>query len=243
LHKLGYLNFDEPFLKLRHQGLILAPDGEKMSKSKGNVINPDDLIAKYGADTLRMYEMFMGPFDQAVAWDTNGVTGVRKFLERAYKLVGERKDTLASEDNSIHRLVKKITEDIEGMKFNTVVSSMMEFVNDMSRVQNGGWGESFVQILAPFAPHLAEEMWQNILGKKQSVFASKWPTFDSTKIAHSTVVIAVQEKGKLRGTVNLPVGASKEEVLEAVMQDERLAKIAKSAKKEIFVLNKIINFI
>ena len=152
LHKLGYLNFDEPFLKLRHQGLILAPDGEKMSKSRGNVINPDDLIAKYGADTLRVYEMFMGPFDQTVAWDTNGVTGVRKFLERAYKLVQERKSALASEDSSVHRLVKKVTEDIEEMKFNTVVSGMMEFVNDMSRVKDGGWTESFVKVLAPFAP-------------------------------------------------------------------------------------------
>ncbi|AKM85031.1 TPA: leucine--tRNA ligase [Patescibacteria group bacterium] len=243
LHKLGYLNFDEPFLKLRHQGLILAPDGEKMSKSRGNVINPDDLIAKYGADTLRVYEMFMGPFDQTVAWDTNGVTGVRKFLERAYKLVQERKSALASEDSSVHRLVKKVTEDIEEMKFNTVVSGMMEFVNDMSRVKDGGWTESFVKVLAPFAPHLAEEMWQKILGKQKSVFASTWPTFDPSKIAHTTVVIVVQEKGKLRGTVNLPAGASKDEVLTAVMQDERLAKIAKMASREVFVPDKIINFV
>ena len=243
LHKLGYLNFDEPFLKLRHQGLILAPDGEKMSKSRGNVINPDDLIVRYGADTLRMYEMFMGPFDQTVAWDTNGVTGVRKFLARAYKLVQERKTALAGEDGSIHRLIKKVTEDIEGMKFNTVVSSMMEFVNDMSRVADGGWTESFVQVLAPFAPHLAEEMWHNILGKKESVFESTWPTFDPTKIAHTTVVIAVQEKGKLRGTVNLPAGASKDEVLATIMQDERLAKIAKVASREVFVPDKVINFV
>ena len=243
LYKLGYLDFDEPFLKLRHQGLILAPDGEKMSKSRGNVINPDNLIARYGADTLRMYEMFMGPFDQTVAWDTNGVTGVRKFLERAYKLVKDRKDELAVDDVSINRLVKKVTEDIAEMKFNTVVSSMMEFINDMSRVPDGGWAESFVQVLAPFAPHLAEEMWQNILGYKTSVFESAWPTFDKNKIAHSTVVIAVQENGKLRGTVNLPAGASKEDVLLAVNQDERLAKIAKSAKREIFVPDKIINFI
>src|SRR5690606_36908608 len=132
LHKLGYLDFDEPFLKLRHQGLILAADGEKMSKSRGNVVNPDELIEQYDADALRMYEMFMGPFDQSVAWDTNGISGVKKFLDRFYNkansMAGKKGEV---NEQRINALVMKVTNDIEAMKFNTMVSSMMEYLNGL----------------------------------------------------------------------------------------------------------------
>ena len=243
LHRLGYLDFDEPFMKLRHQGLILGPDGEKMSKSRGNVINPDELIEKFGADTVRMYEMFMGPFDQSIAWDTNGVTGVRKFLDRVYRLVGERAGKTGGKNGGIHRLIKKVTEDIEAMKFNTVVSSMMKFVNEVSQDNSADWCDDFSRLLSPFAPHLAEELWQGILKQEGSVAEAEWPQFDPAKAKLAMVTIAVQEKGKLRGTVEMPAGANEQEVLAAVQQNEKLKKIAGAAVKHIFVKDKIINFI
>lgn len=243
LHKLGYLDFDEPFLKLRHQGLILASDGEKMSKSRGNVINPDDLIEQYGADAVRMYEMFMGPFDQAIAWDTNGITGVRKFLDRVYRLVSERADNQVGENGLIHGLIKRVTEHIEEMKFNTALSGMMEFVNAVSKDNSGSWLVDFVKLLNPFAPHMAEELWQGVLKQTGSVADATWPKFDPTKVVASTVVIAVQEKGKLRGTVEVATGASETEVLASVQQNEKLKMLSDGATKHIFVQDKVINFI
>lgn len=243
LHRLGYLDFDEPFSKLRHQGLILGPDGEKMSKSRGNVINPDELITQYGADTVRMYEMFMGPFDQSITWDTNGVSGVRKFLDRVYRIIDERANKAGSQTDSIHGLIKKITEDIEAMKFNTAVSSFMEFINEAGRDDSNNWLNDFVKLLNPFAPHLAEELWQSALGQQGSVADSEWPRFDSAKAKSATVTIAVQEKGKLRGTVEVPAGTAEKEVLAVIQRDEKLKKIADTAAKHIFVKDRIINFI
>lgn len=243
LHKLGYLDFDEPFLKLRHQGLILASDGEKMSKSRGNVINPDELIEQYGADAVRMYEMFMGPFDQAIAWDTNGISGVRKFLERVYRIVSERADKSGGTNDSIHGLMKRVTEHVEEMRFNTAISGMMEFVNGVSKDDSSNWLADFVKLLNPFAPHMAEELWQEVLGQKGSVANADWPKFDADKVVTTTVTIAVQEKGKLRGTVELSVGASEKEVLAVISQDEKLKKVADASTKHIFVPDKIVNFI
>lgn len=243
LHKLGYLKFDEPFIKLRHQGLILGTDGEKMSKSRGNVINPDELVEQYGADAVRVYEMFMGPFDQTIAWDTNGITGVRKFLERVYRLVSERAGNNEVANDSIHRLIKKVTGDVEGMKFNTAIASFMEFVNEVSKDGSGGWTHDLVKLLNPFAPHLAEELWQTVLQQSGSVSEAGWPEFDENKVVEAMVTIAVQEKGKLRGTVELPTGASEPEVLAAIQQNEKLKKIAETASKHIFVQDKIVNFI
>ncbi len=243
LHKLGYLDFDEPFLKLRHQGLVLGSDGEKMSKSRGNVINPDDLIEQYGADTVRMYEMFMGPFDQPIAWDTNGVVGVRKFLDRVYRIISERAGIKGKQNDNIHGLIKKVTEDIGVMKFNTVVSSFMEFTNEVSKDDSSNWLPDFVKLLSPFAPHLAEELWQEVLGQKGSVSEASWPEFDEAKTKAKTVTIAVQEKGKLRGTVEMPAGASETDVLVEVNKNEKLAGITKASSKHIFVKDRIINFI
>lgn len=243
LHKLGYLEFDEPFLKLRHQGLILASDGEKMSKSRGNVINPDELIEQYGADAVRMYEMFMGPFDQAIAWDTSGILGVRKFLDKVYRVVNERAAMPAVSNDAIHRLVKKVTEDIEEMKFNTAIAAFMEFMNEVGKDASNNWLADFVKLLNPFAPHLAEELWQETLKMTGSAAEAEWPKFDAAKAKAKTVVIAVQEKGKLRGTIELPVGTSEQEVLAAVQQDEKLKKVADGSTKHIFVMDRIINFI
>ena len=244
LHRLGYIDFDEPFLKLRHQGMILGENGEKMSKSKGNVINPDEVVEGYGADALRMYEMFMGPFDQAKPWNTAGIEGVKKFLDRVYRLVQERVKLVEDDnkENDLHRLIIKITADIEEFHFNTAVSAFMIFVN--SAIEDGksnSWLEDFIILLAPFAPHLAEELWQGVLGKKESVFLAKWPIADPHKAKLETVMIVVQEQGKKRGVVEVPVGVNEQAVIAAIEQDVKLAALLKM-KQHKFVPDKIINF-
>jgi len=241
LHKLGYLDFDEPFLKLRHQGLILGPDGDKMSKSKGNVVNPDDVVKQYGADTMRIYEMFIGPFALSMLWSAQGVVGVRRFLDKVWKAVGS---PIQSEDKTndgeLHRLVKKVPEDLENEKFNTAVSSMMEFINN---VKGGDWAKTFVKLLAPFAPHLAEEIWQGIWENKKSIFEVEWPKFNLKKAAADMVMIVVSEKGKKRGVIQLPAGTDEQVVLETVAEDKRFSEIAKKSRKHVFVKDRIINFV
>ena len=244
LHKLGYIDFDEPFLKLCHQGLVLGENGEKMSKSKGNVINPDEVVEGFGADALRMYEMFMGPFDQSIPWSTAGIEGVKKFLDRTYRLAQKRKsmpkDT--SQNNDLHRLIIKITQDIESFHFNTAVSAFMIFVNEaIANGKSSSWVEDFVILLAPFAPHLAEELWQRVLGKTTSIFVSTWPTADPAKAKLQQVEIVVQDKGKKRGIISVAAGTSAAEVIDKIKQDSKLAPLA-VAENYKFVPDRIINF-
>ncbi|MBU1092691.1 class I tRNA ligase family protein, partial [Patescibacteria group bacterium] len=244
LYKLGYIDFDEPFLKLRHQGMILGENGEKMSKSKGNVVNPDEAVEGFGADALRMYEMFMGPFDQPIPWSTAGIEGVKKFLDRTYRLVQERSKMPADEskDSDLHRLIIKITSDIESFHFNTAVSSFMIFVNEsIEDNKSTSWIENFVILLAPFAPHLAEELWQNVLGKKTSVFMNKWPMPDIDKAKLQQVDIVVQEKGKKRGVISVAAGTSEIDVLNIIKQDNKLAPLVETGEYK-FVPDRIINF-
>ncbi len=244
LHKLGYISFDEPFLKLRHQGMILGENGEKMSKSKGNVINPDEVVEGFGADALRMYEMFMGPFDQAKPWNTAGIEGVKKFLDRTYRLAQERAKLPPddSKESELHRLIIKITEDTEEFHFNTAVSAFMIFVNNaIEDGKSNNWLEDFIVLLAPFAPHLAEELWQGILGKKESVFTAKWPVADPSKAKLDKVTIIVQEQGKKRGAVEVMAGTDEQTILTAIKQDDKLAKLV-AGKSYKFVPDKIINF-
>ena len=247
LHKLGYLDFDEPFLKLRHQGLILGPDGDKMSKSKGNVINPDDVVEQYGADTMRMYEMFIGPFALSMPWSTRGIVGVRRFLNKVYEVIVKNKNKPFERwhEKRLHRLIYKITGDLENEKFNTAISAMMEFINEVAKKNSAGWETDFVRLLAPFAPHLAEEIWQSVLGNEKSVFDAKWPEFDSSKASGDTdtVTIIISENGKKRGVLELPAGANEKAVLEAIERDKRLSQIAKKSKKHIFIQDRIINFV
>jgi len=247
LHKLGYLDFDEPFLKLRHQGMIQGEDGEKMSKSRGNVVNPDGVIEKYGADTMRMYEMFIGPFALSMPWSARGVVGVKRFLDRTYKLISENvgKPYETWHEKQLHRLIQKVTTDLGEEKFNTAISAMMEFINDVAKKKSFGWETDFVKLLAPFAPHLAEEIWQELWGNKKSVFNAEWPEFDSKKAKTDTdtITIVVAENGKKRDVLELPAGVDEKTVLEAVNKNERLSSIAKRAKEHVFVKDKIINFI
>ncbi|MBI2984245.1 MAG: class I tRNA ligase family protein [Candidatus Kerfeldbacteria bacterium] len=232
----------EPFLKLKNQGLILGPDGEKMSKSRGNVINPDDIVAKYGADTLRMYEMFMGPFEDAKPWDTNGIVGVRRFLDKVWR-AAERLDNSKPNDRW-HKYANMITRGIEEFRFNTCVSDLMKWVNE--------WGaksvskeeiEVFLKVLSPFAPHMAEELWQQ-LGHETMLVQESWPEFDPDLLRDDTVTIAVQVNGKHRGNVIVPTGSNESVVREAAQAEANVKKyLTSEPKKVIFVKDRLINFV
>jgi len=192
LHNLKLIDFDEPFLKMRHQGIVLAQDGQKMSKSLGNVINPDDVVAQFGADALRMFEMFMGPLEDSKKWDTKGIIGIYRFLERTWNFISKIKNQKSKTqiknqklENRIHKTIKKVTEDIEMLKFNTAISSMMILINEFAKEEEIAQEdfETFLKLLSPFAPHIAEEIWQQ-LGYNKSVFTEKWP--NSIKIWSKT---------------------------------------------------------
>jgi len=261
LYDQGILPFDEPFLKLRNQGLILAPDGQKMSKSKGNVINPDDLVKKYGADAFRLYEMFMGPFDQPIAWDPKGILGTRRFLDKIWRIFQNSKsETLNSKQiqnpkskiqnikRKLHQTIKKVTEDIEAMKFNTAIASMMEFINELQnsncKLQNEDF-KKFLIILAPFAPHFAEELYHQIEKTDKSIFEEKWPEYDKNLIEEEMITLIVQINGKVRDQIQVKKGISEKEAKEKALQSEKIRKWlkGKAIKKVIFVKDKLINFV
>jgi len=246
LYDAKILHFSEPFLKLQTIGLILAPDGQKMSKSRGNVINPDGVIENYGADAFRLYEMFMGPFDQAISWDSEGILGVKRFLEKVWNIFSELngKDSKKIE-RKLHQVIKKVTEDIEAQKFNTAIAAMMEFVNE---TQNHGisqkQAEDFLKILTPFAPHIAEELWQR-LGYENSIFKEKWPEYDKKLIKEEAFYLVVQINGKKRDTVGTPLGISEKQAKNLALKSEKIQKWLKNKKikKIIFVKDKLINFV
>ncbi|MEA1909845.1 MAG: leucine--tRNA ligase [Patescibacteria group bacterium] len=247
LQKFGYFEFSEPFAKLRHPGMVLGENNEKMSKSRGNVINPDDVIAGFGADALRMYEMFMGPFDQFIPWSTAGIEGVRKFLDRSYRVIRDNHKNEADEDQDLkekfYDLVVKITKDTENMDFNTAVSAFMVFVNAAIEKEkvSSFWVEDFVKILAPYAPHLAEELWQDILAKKTSIWEESWPEAKKYKVEGRIITVVVQEAGKKRGEVNVKEGASQQDVVDLVDDDPKLEKLLEY-KNRIYIQDRIINF-
>jgi leucyl-tRNA synthetase len=251
LYDLGLVSTKEPFQKLVNQGMILGEDGEKMSKSRGNVINPDGIVKDYGADTLRMYEMFMGPLEKTKPWSMNGVKGVFGFLQKAF-LLFNNPEYFSSEEQDLetkkllHKTIKKVGSDIEEMKFNTAISQMMIFTNHCQKVKkfHKSTAELFALIISPFAPHFAEEVWQTC-GHKESIAFEKWPSFDPELAKDDNLTMAIQVNGKTRGTVEIPVGSTKEVVMEAALHDEKIAKYiaGKTITKEIFVPNKIFNLI
>lgn len=207
----------------------MAEDGRKMSKRRGNVVNPDDVIAEYGADVLRTYEMFMGPFDQAIAWNTQGMKGVKKFLDKVIALW--EKVNLAKEDEKpeidtlLHQTIKKLTEEIDEFKFNTSIAQLMILVNKLGEVDqiSRPTFEALTLMLAPFAPHLAEELWEK-LGNDFSIFThGAWPKYDENKLVSSQVTLAVQINGKMRGTLQVAADASQDQVFELLKADEKLA--------------------
>ncbi len=255
LHKLGFIDFDEPFLKLRHQGIILAPDGSKMSKSKGNVVNPDDVVKEYGADALRMFEMFMGQLEDAKPWNTKGIIGISRFLERVWNLYqkmelidcgGECKEVPEGMPQMLHKTIKKVTEDIEGLRFNTAISQMMIFINFVTQfnVMPRGAAEAFLILLAPFAPHMAEELWAG-LGHEESIFKSEWPKYNEAMVKDETIQMPVQINGKLRAILTVPADISEDEAKKFAISDITIIKWldGKEPKKVIFVKGRLVNIV
>jgi leucyl-tRNA synthetase len=247
LYDIGTVTTKEPFKKLVHVGLILAEDGRKMSKRWNNVINPNDVIGKFGADSIRLYEMFMGPFIQAIAWSTDGVKGTRKFLEKTYKLYQKLDNIDDAKIKSLtHRTVKKVGEDIENFRFNTAISAMMILANEMDRKDKISDNDyrALITMLAPFAPHIAEELWEK-LGHKESIFKESWPKYDPKLIKDEEVELVIQVNGKLRDRIKVNADIEEEEAKKLVMESEKIKNNirGKEIKKVIFVKGKLINIV
>ena len=250
LYNKGIVFTKEPFHKLRHQGMILGTHGEKMSKSKGNVINPDDMVREYGADALRLYEMFMGPIDAAKPWDITGIEGTKKFLDRIWRLYVES-DKISNKPNAnldkiYNYTVKKVTNDYENMYFNTAISQMMIFINTVYKEDSlpVEYAEVFLKLLNPVAPHITEELW-NKLGHEHTIAYEKWPEYDETKIVEDEVEIPVQINGKVKATISVPVDLTEAEIKEIVHKNENISNLTngKTIVKEIYVKNKIYNIV
>ena len=248
LYDLGVVNTPEPYAKRSIQGLILGPDGDKMSKSKGNVVDPLDIVEEYGADTLRTYVLFMGDYGAATPWSDSSVKGCKKFLDRVAGLTDLISEEPVSDEleMKIHRTIKKVSSDIENLKFNTAIASLMTLLNEITaegRLSKDDLG-IFIKLLSPFAPHLCEEIWE-FLGGEGLLAVASWPVYDEGKTVAKTVEIGVQVNGKVRGTVVLPNACEKEKAFEIAKADERIASFleGKNLIKEIYVPNKIINFV
>lgn len=248
LYDIDIVPCKEPYLKRTSHGMILGENGEKMSKSRGNVVNPDDIVRDYGADTMRLYEMFIGDFEKAAPWNPQSIKGCKRFLERFAGLTDlvKGKGVTPALEASLHKTVKKVTLDIDDMKFNTAIAAMMSFINEVYEVGTLTEDELavFCKILSPFAPHLAEEVYES-LGHKDLVLLSAWPSYDDSKTVDSTVEIAVQVNGKLKSTVTLPVDAEKETALTLAKADAKVSAAidGKTIVKEIVIPGKIINIV
>ena len=269
LRDLGLINFSEPFLKLRNVGMVLAPDHRKMSKSLGNVINPDEVVAEYGADTLRVYEMFMAPFNAEIAWSINSLQGAYRFLKRVWEIYHkayqkqsgrtsevkeERSDGKTSEVKEmarkkltikLNKTIEKVSKDIQETKFNTAIASMMGFLNDWERSQKLSISDAkkFLQILAPFAPFMAEEIWQTVLGEKKSIHLSSWPTAEATAI-EDEIKIPVQVNGKIRAVITAKRDATEEIIVDTAVNDVKVSKFLMGKQyKPIYIKNKILNLV
>lgn len=256
LYDLGVVHTKEPFQKLFNQGMILGEGNEKMSKSKGNVVNPDEIIESHGADTLRLYEMFMGPLEASVAWSTNGLDGARRFLDRIWRLLVNEEDGMISAkiqvsndttlEKSYHQTVKKVTEDYEGIRFNTAISQMMVFINDCYKAEviPTAYAEGFVKMLAPMAPHIAEELWK-LLGHEGTLSYEQWPTYDESKLVDDEVEVAVQVAGKVRAKIVVAKDASKEDIEKIALADEKVQEYmaGKNLVKVIVIPGKLVNIV
>nr|MBP6060602.1 class I tRNA ligase family protein [Candidatus Paceibacterota bacterium] len=247
LYDLKLVPTSEPYAKRTSHGLILADDGTKFSKSKGNGVDPNDVIKIYGADAVRLYEMFMGPFDQAVSWDTNSIVGPFRFLERVWKL----KEKIAKSSHFsilkiLNKTIKKVSEDIEAMRFNTAISSMMILSTEMERAPNISKEDyvKLLQILAPFAPHMTEELW-SVIGEKKSINLSEWPTWDESLLVDSELKIILQVNGKMRGEIMVGVNLLEEEIKKMAVENEAVLKYinGQEIKKIIYVKNRLVNVV
>jgi len=258
LYDIKVVNYSEPFSRLVNQGLIMANDGRKMSKRWGNVINPDDIIKIYGADTLRLYEMFIGPFDQVANWNTDSIVGPRRFLEKVWKigqkvLINKITDQKSHLSKLLHKTIKKVSSDIEEMHFNTAVSSMMILLTEMDKTEHISAQDFkiFLQILAPFAPHITEELWDTLtpaLSRRergQSIHLSSWPIYDESLIKEEELKIAIQINSKVRAEMMIDVDISEETIKKLALSNEVVIKLleAKNIKKIIYVKGRLINIV
>ena len=248
LYDLGVVPFPEPYHKRTSHGMILGEGGEKMSKSRGNVVNPNDVVAQYGADTMRMYIMFIGDFEQAAAWSDNAVKGCKRFLDRIWNLADQVKegDTYSKDNEAlVHKTIKKVSDDIENMKFNTAIAALMTLTNQFyDKGVNRAEFQTLLLLLSPFAPHIVEELWERF-GLEGMACTSSWPAYDESKTIASEVTIAVQVGGKLKATVTVPMNRDQEAVLEVVKAEPKIAKLmeGKNLVKVIHVPNKLMNLI
>ncbi|MCX6757922.1 MAG: class I tRNA ligase family protein [Candidatus Nomurabacteria bacterium] len=272
LFDMGYVPTAEPFKTLKNQGMILASDGRKMSKRWGNVVNPDDIVKIYGADTLRVYEMFMGPFEASQPWNTDSIIGSRRFIEKVWRIANSasldnafrrshsvlegQAQSGRSEDSSkhhlvlqklLHKTIKKVSEDIENFSFNTAISAMMVLVNEMDKTENISSADFklFLQILAPFAPHITEEIWCEMKEKK-SINIASWPKYNLKLLVEDTLKVAVQVNGKVRAEIDIPADASEEKVFEIAFDNENVKKWIPNTsdiKKKIYVKGRLVNFV
>ena len=256
LYDLGVVPTKEPFQRLFNQGMILGANNEKMSKSKGNVVNPDDVVQEYGADTLRVYEMFMGPLDASIAWSENGLEGSRRFLERVWRLFideesNELKETVKEAENQkltkvYHQTVKKVTEDYDQLHFNTAISQLMIFLNEAKgeEVLPKQYAEGFVQLLAPIAPHLMEELWQK-LGHAESISEVPWPTYDEALTVENQVEIVLQINGKVKAKETIALDLDKSAMEEVALRNETIQEelAGKTIRRVIAIPNRLVNIV
>ena len=251
LYDLGVVPTKEPYHKRTSHGMILGEGGEKMSKSRGNVVNPNDVVAQYGADTMRMYIMFIGDFEKAAAWSDNAVKGCKRFLDRVWNLhegdVAEGETYSAKNESAIHKAIKKVSDDIEAMKFNTAIAALMALVNDFyANGVNKADLKALLLMLSPFAPHIVEEMWENLgFANAGMACAQSWPAYDESKTMDAEVTIAVQVCGKMTGTIQVPMDSEEETVAVAAQADAKVARAieGKNLVKVIYVKNRLINLI
>ena len=250
LYDAGVVKCKEPWQRLFHQGMILGDNNEKMSKSRGNVVNPDDIVASHGADSLRLYEMFMGPLEAALPWSTNGLDGSRKWLDRVYRLFIEQDKLSDENDHSLdrvyHQTVKKVTDDFETLGFNTAISQMMIFINECYKAETvyKEYAFNFIKMLSCIAPHICEEMWQ-MLGHDSSIAYETWPTYDENMLVSETVEMGAQVNGKLRAKIQVTKDTDDEAVKEIAFEQENVKAHTegKNIVKVIVVKNKIVNIV
>jgi leucyl-tRNA synthetase len=249
LFDIGVVPSDEPFIKLTNQGLILAEDGQKMSKSLGNVVNPDIAVSEYGADAFRMYEMFMGPLEMVKPWSTNGIIGLSRFLEKVWRLYDNQigNEPLPKNiETLLHKTIKKVGEDIDGLRFNTAISAMMILINETSSLKtlNSELARNFLLILAPFAPHITEELWQKT-GQKPSIHKQPWPEYDPELIKDEKMTIVVQVNGKLRDDISVASDAGEEEIKKLAASSAKVKVFTEGKKivKMIYVQKKLVNIV
>ncbi len=249
-YDLGLVSTKEPFAKLVNQGMILGEDGEKMSKSRGNVVNPDEVIGQFGADAVRVYEMFMGPLQVTKPWNTKGIQGVKRFLDRVWRLFHRPiSDEPAPEEQrrALHRCVKKVTEDIEAMRFNTAISAMMTLTNELTRAETVHREvlDAFTRLLNPFAPHLAEELWVEVLGHEPTVTHAQWPEWDPALVVDETVTVVVQVNGKVRGRFEVPKGLERAELERRALELDNVRRHVegKTVRRVVVVPDKLVNVV